>query len=248
MKKFAFIVVLLIVSVTTQAQISNSLLLKPVASSGIDTTSSAFLSSGRLYNTGTKLGVYINGTKFFLPQSFSIANDAVTYAKIQNVSAASRLLGRGDSGSGDVQEITLGTGLSMTGTTLSVALTSESVFTAVVTLTNSELKNLGTTPKLILGAPGAGKRINVIGCMVHHQYSTAAFTNQIALSYTGASGPMTPYYATLQQTASYYTVMDISQDLIATASIENNSVSLVGADSATGGGTAVVYITYTIID
>jgi hypothetical protein len=49
----------------------------------------------------------------------SISNDAVTYAKMQNVSAASRLLGRGDSGSGDVQEITLGSGLTMTGTTLS---------------------------------------------------------------------------------------------------------------------------------
>ncbi len=50
--------------------------------------------------------------------TWTIDNDAVTYAKIQNVSAASRLLGRGDSGSGDVQEITLGSGLSMTGTTL----------------------------------------------------------------------------------------------------------------------------------
>lgn len=49
----------------------------------------------------------------------TIANDAVTYAKMQNVSAISRLLGRGDSGApGDPEEIILGTNLSMAGTTL----------------------------------------------------------------------------------------------------------------------------------
>lgn len=52
-------------------------------------------------------------------QAATIANAAVTYAKIQDVSAASKLLGRGDSGAGDVQELTVGTGLAMTGTTLS---------------------------------------------------------------------------------------------------------------------------------
>lgn len=51
----------------------------------------------------------------------TIANDAVTYAKMQNVSAASKLIGRGDGGSGDPQEITLGTNLSMSGTTLNAA-------------------------------------------------------------------------------------------------------------------------------
>ena len=54
--------------------------------------------------------------------TWTIDNDAVTYAKIQNVSAASRLLGRGSaSGSGDVQELTIGSGLTLTGTELSAS-------------------------------------------------------------------------------------------------------------------------------
>lgn len=50
----------------------------------------------------------------------TIANDAVTYAKIQNVTSA-RLLGRATAGAGDTEEITLGTGLSFTGTTLNAS-------------------------------------------------------------------------------------------------------------------------------
>lgn len=48
-----------------------------------------------------------------------INDAAITYVKMQDISAASRLLGRGSAaGAGDVQELTLGTGLSMSGTVL----------------------------------------------------------------------------------------------------------------------------------
>jgi hypothetical protein len=46
----------------------------------------------------------------------TIANDAVTFAKMQNI-ATNRLLGRKDANSGDIQEIQLGTGLSFNGST-----------------------------------------------------------------------------------------------------------------------------------
>jgi Repeat of unknown function (DUF5907) len=49
-----------------------------------------------------------------------IINDAVTYAKIQNVSAADRLLGRSTAGSGDVEEITVGGDITQSGSTFTI--------------------------------------------------------------------------------------------------------------------------------
>lgn len=50
----------------------------------------------------------------------TIANDAVTFAKMQNMST-NKLLGRGTASTGDVEEITLGTNLSLSGTTINAA-------------------------------------------------------------------------------------------------------------------------------
>ncbi len=50
---------------------------------------------------------------------YTIDNDVVTYAKMQNISAASRLLGRGSaSGSGDTQEMTVSGNLTISATDL----------------------------------------------------------------------------------------------------------------------------------
>lgn len=52
--------------------------------------------------------------------TWTIDADAVTFAKMQNINTA-RLLGRGTAAVGDIEEITLGTNLSLTGTTLNAA-------------------------------------------------------------------------------------------------------------------------------
>lgn len=54
--------------------------------------------------------------------TLEIDDASVDYAKIQDVTAASRLLGRGTSGSGDVQELTVGSSLAFSGTSLNVAI------------------------------------------------------------------------------------------------------------------------------
>lgn len=73
--------------------------------------------------------------------TWTIDNGVVTYAKLQDVSATNRLLGRATAGSGDAEEITIGSGLSLSGTTLSAL----GAPTAIVTKTADETITSSTT-------------------------------------------------------------------------------------------------------
>ena len=80
---------------------------------------------------------------------WTIDNSAVTYAKIQNVSAASRLLGRGSAaGSGVAQEIGLA-GMTMDGTTL------RSPFSLIVAVSDETTDLTTGTAKVTFRMPAA---------------------------------------------------------------------------------------------
>ena len=78
--------------------------------------------------------------------ALTIANAAITYAKMQATAAASVLLGRGAaSGAGALQEIALGSGLSMSGTTLSATGSGGTVTTTGTPASGNLAKFSGAT-------------------------------------------------------------------------------------------------------
>lgn len=68
----------------------------------------------------------------------TIANDAVTFAKMQNIST-NKLLGRATASSGDVEEISLGTGFSVTGGTLTLSISINDLSDAYTNYPNGNL-------------------------------------------------------------------------------------------------------------
>lgn len=86
----------------------------------------------------------------------NIVNNAVTYAKMQQASA-STLLGNPTGVLANVSEITLGAGLSFSGTTLQLPLTYQRY--AAVTVSSAEFLGMFAAPKLLVAAGGANTLI-----------------------------------------------------------------------------------------
>ena len=87
---------------------------------------------------------HTKGVVFLAPTAtVNIADDATTYAKMQNVSAASLLLGRGSaSGSGDPEEVTLGANLVMSATTLKATARVTTATTSATPTPNADTTDL----------------------------------------------------------------------------------------------------------
>jgi len=102
---------------------------------------------------GGNFGIVTDGDKGDITVTSSgsiwtIDNDAVTYAKIQNVTTSSVLLGRATTGAGNIEEIILGSGLTISGSTISAAGGGGSSLgapTAVITKTADETVTNSTT-------------------------------------------------------------------------------------------------------
>lgn len=121
-----------------------------------------------------------------------IADDAVTYAKIQNVSATDRILGRDTAGSGNIEELTVSGGLEFTGTgiqrsalTGDVTATAGSNATTIAAdaVTDTKLRNSAALSVIGRGANSTGDPADIAagsdGYVLRRSGTTLAF-GQIA--------------------------------------------------------------------
>lgn len=152
---------------------SGTLVVGPVTaskiSSGNSSAGQALVSDGGGSASWQTAGVPDGGKQDIVVSSagtiWTIDNDAVTYAKIQNVTATDRLLGRDEAGSGNIEELSVSGGIEFTGSggiqtsaftgdvTKSAGGTSTTIANDAVTY--AKLQNVSATSR-VLGRKSSG--------------------------------------------------------------------------------------------
>ncbi|TDE48475.1 beta strand repeat-containing protein [Flavobacterium sp. GT3P67] len=168
-----------------------------------------------------------NGTANVTAAS-AIANGVVTYAKLQNL-ATNRLLGRSTAGSGVAEEISLGGGLSFTGTTLNTTGGGGTVTTVSVAPANGVtgiVANATTTPaiSLTLGAITPSS-VAATGNVTGFNLSGTNTGDQTSVSGNAGS-------ATILQTAR---TISTSGDLVYTSPLFNGSANVTATSTISNG-------------
>ena len=213
----------------------------PLSGSGIMISNGSQIVQGALGTATTVLHGNAAGAPTY--SAVSLAADVsgrLPYANVVAATAASLILGRGAAGGGgDWQELTIGTGLVITGTVLSAAGTSV-VFQTTITLTDAQARALNATPVTILIAQGA-KTVIVPLRMTCVSDVSAAFNsaNSITLRYIGGGTSIMPSVSmTLNATGKKYAVTVPTSTAQGSATgFENTGMEVVGSIGLAGGST-----------
>ena len=149
-----------------------------------------------------------------------------------------------------VASITEGTNITITGTATNPIISAVgggggAVEKVKVSLTASQINNIGTTPVLAIPAQGVGTVIQIISAIGKANSNTSPFDGTINLKYSGRSVPTMLFPNSLKTTdvdiiltGIYFGILEIGQ---------NEDLTISGTDSTiVGDGTIDIYITYEI--
>jgi len=187
----------------------------------------------------------------------NIVNNAVTYAKIQQASAANVLLGNPTGGAANYQEVTLGNGLDFASTALELKPTYLNV--VEVSLTAAQFNGMYATPVQVIAAPGANKAIVVSHVVMNMTFVSAQYAagGAVGLQY-GNSAHLAGTAASATEAASDFTgaaastlfrfASGLSTGAAVSAAV-NTAVYISNATAAftTGDSTFKVWVYYSVL-
>ena len=191
----------------------------------------------------------------------TIANEAVTNAKLADLTSAYFKVGNGSNRPADVLmsgdatmdntgAVTIANGAI---TPAKLSFTTGILSVAQLTLSSAEILALNSTPLQIIASPGVGSSIVVISAVLDYTYGSAAYATNVTLQvYTDTATAPQAAAACLDATATRKVRLSLSTGSIGasdTMVIDNKAlyVNVATGDPTAGDGTAVLTIYYCIL-